>query len=64
MSEHTGSTEDAPDRRRIVVGYSGAEGSEPALTWAIEHEDELVWNADGHNARFVFGIQRLQVGAP
>ena len=36
MSEHTGSTEEAPDSRRIVVGYSGTEGSEPALTWAIE----------------------------
>lgn len=35
MSEDTGSTA-TPDPRRIVVGYSGTEGSEPALGWAIE----------------------------
>ncbi|GAA6527112.1 universal stress protein [Intrasporangium sp. DVR] len=35
MSGHTGSAE-APDSRRIVVGYSGTEGSDPALEWAIE----------------------------
>ena len=36
MSEDTSSTDEAPERRRIVVGYSGTEGSESALTWAIE----------------------------
>jgi nucleotide-binding universal stress UspA family protein len=36
MSGHPGPSEEAPDSRRIVVGYGGAEGSEPALAWAIE----------------------------
>jgi len=35
MSGETGSTE-SPDSRRIVVGYSGRDGSEPALDWAVE----------------------------
>ncbi len=35
MSERT-AAEEVPDSRRIVVGYSGTEGSEPALAWAIE----------------------------
>lgn len=36
MSEHPASAEEAPDPRRIVVGYGGTEASEPALDWAIE----------------------------
>lgn len=36
MSEDTGPTDESADPRRIVVGYGGSEGCEPALDWAIE----------------------------
>lgn len=36
MTEDTDPTIEEPDPRRIVVGYGGSEGCEPALEWAIE----------------------------
>jgi nucleotide-binding universal stress UspA family protein len=36
MTGHAGTTDEAPDPRRIVVGYAGTDGSDQALDWAIE----------------------------
>jgi hypothetical protein len=60
LSENTRQVDDG---ELLAVSQQFIQGARCVGPGPIQNEDELVGNTDGDDPRFVFGIQRLQVGA-